>query len=85
MAPMERYISGRGAGDSSSTGEIRWSFASNNGLHVDKPGFFATTLADSGTAFVHLDELSQYSVQVVICQTTRPQAISPPAQAGGGF
>ncbi|MEN9361642.1 MAG: hypothetical protein RL095_3177 [Verrucomicrobiota bacterium] len=56
----ERYTSGRGAGDSSSTGEIRWSFAGNNGLHKDKPAFFVTTLADGGTAFIHRDVLSEY-------------------------
>ena len=56
----ERSTRARGAGDYSNTGIVSSDYGSSPGLHTDKLGFYVTTLADGGTAFLRRDVLDSY-------------------------
>ena len=56
----ERYTKARGAGDASNSGYIDTGYGNAPGLHTDKLGFYVTTLADGGTAFLSKRVLEAY-------------------------
>ena len=59
----ERLTRARGAGDYSNTGIVSSDYGASPGLHTDKLGFYVTTLADGGTAFLSKRVLETYQLK----------------------